>query len=394
MKTPPQHIVQLFFDSYDRALSSEEQRTLDQWLAEAEENRASYNLLITLLQKKIHAEVLQNIDVAKSWDKVDKATSPIAGWKTKPIRRYAKIAATLLIPTLLTGAVLHFIQTPGTSTDQFVQIPSSISPSPTVTLETCNGERIALDENTNQKIQNHPIIPVASNTTGRELSPLTTTGKQMREAPNKIVVPPGGFYKLELSDGTKITLNADSKLLFPNEFDTKERIVTLIGEGFFEVAKKDSPFFVHTATSTIQVFGTSFNVYSYHDGRHEKVSLVSGKVKVDYKDQEIFLAPGQQLTINKETRSTEIAKVDPDLYTSWLTNIYRFESITLEELTERLSHLYNKQFYFEEEQIKLRKLTGALLKGTDLAEYLKYVAASTGVSFSLKENRIHVRPYR
>lgn len=84
---------------------------------------------------------------------------------------------------------------------------------------------------------------------------------------------------IELNDGTKVWLNANSKLSYPDQFGT-ERIVHLEGEGFFDVAKDaEHPFIIKTASSSVTVLGTSFNVRSYLDEKETTVSVRSGKVR-------------------------------------------------------------------------------------------------------------------
>lgn len=56
---------------------------------------------------------------------------------------------------------------------------------------------------------------------------------------HKIVVPRGGEYTVELNDGTRVRLNADSELRFPVKFASNERKVFLKGEAYFEV-KRDT----------------------------------------------------------------------------------------------------------------------------------------------------------
>ena len=77
---------------------------------------------------------------------------------------------------------------------------------------------------------------------------------------NTVEVPKGQRASLMLSDGTKIWLNSQSKLIYPTQFSDKERNVRLEGEAFFDVAHKEHlPFVVHSPLLAIKVLGTKFN---------------------------------------------------------------------------------------------------------------------------------------
>lgn len=81
-----------------------------------------------------------------------------------------------------------------------------------------------------------------------------------------IEVPLGQRVNLTLSDGTKVSLNSNSKLHFPSTFSGDKRVVVLDGEGYFEVKHQDDkPFFVITEKYDIKVLGTTFNVLAYNN---------------------------------------------------------------------------------------------------------------------------------
>ena len=83
-----------------------------------------------------------------------------------------------------------------------------------------------------------------------------------RIAYNELNVPRGGEYMLVLTDGTKVWVNADSRLKFPVRFREDHREVYLLsGEAYFEVERDESkPFLVHTSRGCVKVLGTEFNV--------------------------------------------------------------------------------------------------------------------------------------
>lgn len=116
---------------------------------------------------------------------------------------------------------------------------------------------------------------------------------------NKVVTSRGGEYKLVLSDGTKVWLNADSRFEFPSKFVGQERCVYVEGEVYFEVAKDVShPFVVTTKQAKVRVLGTSFNVRAYPDEIY-RTTLLEGCVEVLYKKDVVKLQPHEQWILDE-----------------------------------------------------------------------------------------------
>ncbi len=70
---------------------------------------------------------------------------------------------------------------------------------------------------------------------------------------------------MPLSDGSVVTLNADSRI--DVHMDQHQRNILLRGEAIFKVAHDESrPFFVHAEHTTVRAVGTQFNVYARPDG--------------------------------------------------------------------------------------------------------------------------------
>lgn len=97
----------------------------------------------------------------------------------------------------------------------------------------------------------------------------------------EITVAYGEKYIVALPDGSRVWLNAGSKLSYPKQFKGKTRQVNIEGEGFFDVTKKpEHPFIVTTNHLQVEVLGTTFNVHDYADENVASVSLETGKVKL------------------------------------------------------------------------------------------------------------------
>lgn len=104
-----------------------------------------------------------------------------------------------------------------------------------------------------------------------------------------------------LFDGTRVTLNSESRLEVEDAFNQMDRQVNLIGEGFFEVAKNpDKPFILHTNDFDIRVLGTSFNVKSYPDEMRSEALLVEGTIEMKSKGEQgnsIIVKPNQKVIV-------------------------------------------------------------------------------------------------
>lgn len=155
-------------------------------------------------------------------------------------------------------------------------------------------------------------------------------------------IPRGGQYRVTLSDGTRVWLNAASSLSYPTAFTGKERSVTLKGEAYFEVAHNASqPFIVHTPDEDVKVLGTSFNVNSYNDESGTVTTLATGSVRLDSRGavQTTELHPGEQAVLNNTTFN--VAAVDVSLYTAWKDGDFRFKATPLTEVMRQIGRWYD-----------------------------------------------------
>lgn len=156
----------------------------------------------------------------------------------------------------------------------------------------------------------------------------------------ELTTPKGGEYQITLSDGTQVTLNADSKLIYPRSFRADQRVVELTGEAYFEVAKrKGAPFIVKTLQQDVQVLGTHFNVNAYADEARSYVSLIEGSVKVSKANLTKLLIPGQQTMVDKGNMSVQKMNVDEVL--AWKRGEFMFNNENMESVMLKLSRWYN-----------------------------------------------------
>lgn len=228
----------------------------------------------------------------------------------------------------------------------------------------------------------------------RKLSYLQAPAGQdgQEEIFNTLVIPVGGLYELELSDGTRVWLNSVSQLRYPVQFTGKERKVYLSGEAYFDV-KTDSlrPFVVESGGMNVRVYGTEFNVTAY---REEKLrtTLVQGKVgiKVDG-EKELLLRPGQMAEYDAQTKHLEVQKVNTYLYTAWKEGTFAFKDETIEEIMGRLSRWYDLNVFYANEEVKKQLYDGIIPQVKDFEDILRMIEGTATIHFEIKGNTVIVR---
>jgi len=165
--------------------------------------------------------------------------------------------------------------------------------------------------------------------------------------------PKGGTYQITLADGSKVWLNAQSTLKYPNRFIEGERVVYLDGEGYFEVASMQDeqhqhvPFKVVTDSQTIEVLGTKFNVSAFPDEQETKTTLVEGSVRLSLLSHpaSVVLHPGQQSVLLGATFDTR--EVNTYQYTAWKDGYFYFKKTPLEEVLRVVCRWYDVEVEYQ-----------------------------------------------
>ncbi|WP_228467043.1 FecR family protein [Adhaeribacter swui] len=157
---------------------------------------------------------------------------------------------------------------------------------------------------------------------------------------------PGVRKTISLEDGSTITLNGSSKVVYRQHFPDDAREITLTGEAFFEVAKdKSRPFIVKTGPIATQALGTSFNINYRNNAPYIVVALATGVVRIDQeinqnKTELTKLRPNQQLIYDKKTARFELQPYDARVILGWRRGILFFNQASLTEVVSRLENWY------------------------------------------------------
>nr|WP_321353945.1 FecR domain-containing protein [uncultured Draconibacterium sp.] len=204
---------------------------------------------------------------------------------------------------------------------------------------------------------------------------------------NTLVIPYGNHSTITLSDGTKVWLNAGSRLIYPSRFTDKTREVMLIGEAFFDVSKmEEKPFTVKTPDIEVHVLGTKFNVSAYPDENVAHTVLTEGSVEISHKSQGVFdrnivLKPGQLAAYNKQNSSTNIYDVETEYFTSWKEGYLTFTNSDLNRVVKKLERYYNIHMKYDNPLDGSLRISGKLDISKDRNVVFEYMNSLTGLNF-------------
>ena len=207
-----------------------------------------------------------------------------------------------------------------------------------------------------------------------------------------LAVERGAEFQVVLPDGTKVWLNSDSRLKYPNVFNETTRKVYLIGEAFFEVAHDEKhPFIVNAGECAIQVLGTAFNVSSYQEDKEIVTTLVSGKVAYTVGGHQGELAPGEQCIYGKEAKIAKVEKVDVNQYISWKNGLFVFDHVQMEELARQISRWYDVEVVFPDQTARNVSFTGAMERYKPVSYLIQILNETNTVDCKLENNMLVFR---
>jgi ferric-dicitrate binding protein FerR (iron transport regulator) len=254
-----------------------------------------------------------------------------------------------------------------------------------------NGEKILLKEN-KSVLQYHANGTVVVNS---DTLVSQTSTNEKETAINEIVNPYGKTTELMLTDGTKVFLNAGSRLIYPENFTGKNRKVFLVGEAYFDVKHdEEHPFIVQLSDIRIKVLGTRFNVSAYPGDKVIETVLEEGKVCVrennaGFFDKSTELTPDQMACFNKVTRETNVKKVDADDYTLWTKGLMKLESTDLCRIVKKLERFYNIRIQFRDPLLGGLRISGKLDLKKDKDEVCERVARAASVKIVKKNGDLY-----
>ncbi|MDR2085833.1 MAG: DUF4974 domain-containing protein [Dysgonamonadaceae bacterium] len=187
-----------------------------------------------------------------------------------------------------------------------------------------------------------------------------------------------------LPDGTRITLNACSKIVYPQTFSGNERKIRLNGEAFFSVIRNEKqPFIVSAGQFDVTVLGTEFNIKNYDTDVIHSVDVKSGKVQVEIPDATIRLKADEQFKI--DLLSGEYAKSGENKdVAAWRKGHLSFKQTPLRDVANELERTYKCEIQFQQGKIFNNLISGEH-SNESLESVLKSIELTTGIHFKFIE---------
>ncbi len=211
---------------------------------------------------------------------------------------------------------------------------------------------------------------------------------------NEKTLPSGQKMKIFLPDGSTVWLNAESTITYPERFDDEYRVVSLKGEGFFEVKKNPlKPFIVRTENMNVTVLGTTFNVRNYQNEGKTDVALETGKVMIETdgsKDSKYILSPGEGVSMNKKSGRTYKYEVDPKAAYQWKDGVIYFDKANFDEVINKLSRWYGVEFIVDNYR-GVEWEYSAEFKNDYLDNILRSISFSQGFKYKLDQNKVTIK---
>jgi transmembrane sensor len=387
-------------------LSAEEKVEFDSWLSASEENQklldsfADETLFDNMLKKYFEsARLAEAMPVPDVYQDKPGMVVEIKKKNTSALKRW--VAASILV--LIVFSVFYNQVDDGKKEElqqpanQVVINQSEIMPA--------NGSAILMLDNGSKILLSSQYNGTVATDGGKKIvkqgGQLSYEGKSTGAARNTLFTAKGNVMNLTLADGSKVSLNAESSIQYPTEFNGSDRVVEVTGEVRFKVVEDvHKPFRVFVKTSLgrameVEVLGTDFNVNAYGDKTSMLTTLLKGKIKISgYSNNDsTILKPGQQARIDKSGKLKLLDSVNMDAVMAWNErNFFYFKDDDVRTIMRQLSRWYDISVKNEEDLPK-QTFSGLVNRELALSKVLGMLEVGIGdVRFVIKGKEVEVIP--
>ncbi len=372
-------VSELIYKSISKTITPEEEEILKEWLS-IPSNKELFEKIIDADAINNKISVYGKIDIDKAYKRIQPRLSVNSMSFYKQVLKYAAIFIGLFVATV------YFFQRKGEN-----NVPQSLKiTEEQIILRTSDGLVKTLEDNATEELTDEDgnVLGIQNGDS------LIYRDNQSTETLvyNTLIVPYGKRFKIILSDGTLVHLNAGTSLRYPVRFiEDTDRQVFLDGEAYFDVAEdKEHSFVVNANTLDVLVHGTQFNVTAYPENKTVDVALVEGSVGLytnENKGDEVFLQPGQLGAFSKENGLVNVKKINTTFYTSWINGELVFRTLSFDEITKRLERYYNVSIVNHNKAMG-KELFNASFLNQSVENVLIYFDETHNIKYTIENNQV------
>lgn len=336
---------------HDHSLSEEDSRKLEEWLENSNENRRIFHSVDRIWkasEEKASESLIEQLNLEKDFNDVFRKMNRNPEEKRARIRHFRKIR----------------------KRQQFF---SNLL-----------------------KIAALVLVAFTSGLLTLRYAPQQPAESEYRPVFNEIVTLDAERAGIELGDGSRVTLNAASKLIIPDRFSRDTREVVLHGQAFFDIKRdKDRPFHIKAGNAVVEVVGTSFDVRYYENESEIQVVVKSGTVELhnsDDAENSLIVNEGYKGTINTENgRLTLEMYQESESYFGWLEGRIVFRNADLKNVFKELERWYDVEITISDEvQDQLQDKFTANLKTRSVTEVMDVIRESMNITYEVLEDGDHI----
>jgi len=360
-----------------KGLNPKEEKEFQQWYFSSDNHQRYYQNL-----KNDNGKDVQ-VNTELAWKKLEASTiiNKNQYWK------YA--IAAIFVLGLISAPLYFFLNNPFEQNNQVVDVQDQEKLSEEIVFKDQSGNSVSFGNNDSVVAGQY----YQANKNQLKIDKIPTA-----IGTNTVVVPRGKQFSIELSDGTKVTLNARSKLEFPSSFSQSPRreVVLVYGEAFFEVTpaleNEGKKFVVKNLKQEIEVIGTSFNIQNYSKNKMV-TTLIEGEINLLYGKEKVTINPGQQ-SIIQDQNLEGIREVNPYNYIAWKDGMFLFKDESLRDIFVVLSRWYDIEPSFQQKELEEMKFNGRFKNDQKLKNILDIIENTKRARFELNGNKIKVMQYQ
>jgi transmembrane sensor len=378
-------LVKLIEKFYKRPLTEAEKKKLDERLANKKDKDAFYKLLHDPSWILKDLRIMSQIDIDQGWKKVLAGVS--ASRSVKRIRNkyfpFTIAAAilsccfTLLLIYTVSKKANH-IPAPPAGLTKTISGPRTVlvlHDGRSIVLDTCKNGFLCQQGNTRLSIDNGGII----------FNVLPGLAPHTEPLYNQIITYKEGPYQVTLPDNSQVWLNAASSIKLPVAFNKEERNVEITGEAFFDVAHLNSgnrcrKFIVHVNSHIdrnmkVEVLGTRFNINAYDQQEDKKITLLEGRIKISFANNDVLLTPGEQAQCYEDF--IVVKKVtDTNQAIGWKEGYFQFSERSLKSILIEVARWHDLDVKFLGDDHENTRLSGAISHNESLENIIKAMERS------------------